>query len=198
MENKHFVYCVDCGTYDAEGYPIRTFGISTTRTFAERLRSYKQTAAMPPVLCGAIPCETRKDAKILEQALLHRFSESILPNHPDSESRRGTPDVLNFIDTEMMNGEDFLGMPTEAYRRHRTAESARERYQTDDAYREKRQRLEREKYATDTTYREKKAAWSKEHQKKPEIREKRNQQTRLRRQRKKRGGNASGQTSFLP
>ena len=108
MENKHFVYAMGFGTYDADGYPIRKFGISSTATFRNRIKSYASLSPIKPILYGAIPCENKQEAITVERAVLLRFSEDAYPDVTNRELRRASQPVLNFIETEMIDGETFL------------------------------------------------------------------------------------------
>ena len=110
MSNEHFVYAVDCGHYDAEGYPIRIFGRSASKeSFISRFRGYMPACVNPPVLCGVIPCENKEHAIDTEKSVLALFADEVYPERPKSEVRRGTERVLAFIATEMQDGEAFLG-----------------------------------------------------------------------------------------
>ena len=125
-QEQHFVYAIDNGTYDASGTPIRIFGISTLDTLPRRYKSYQLTASKRPILSGVIPCNSKDMALATESAILKRFSEDAPKEIPRSEVRLATSTILEFIETEMENGEAFLGMSCYEYcREKRRKESQR-------------------------------------------------------------------------
>lgn len=183
MENKHFVYALNCGTYMADGTPIRIFGHSSLETFANRYRPYSTASPIHPTLEGVIVCDSEAHAKEVENAVMSRLWKAAPPTKNRTEVRLGTPDVLSFIETDMQNGEAFLGMDTYAFytrevrKRNNLPENkayAREYYQRLDI-REKQRKRNQD----------------------PRIRERNRQNARLSQQRKRRGGYSKGQTSFL-
>lgn len=128
MDKQHFVYAIDCGTYDANGNSLRIFGRSSTWNFYNRYDSYKTSSAIVPVLCGVIPCADYEDSKKAEAAVLNRFEAEALPAMPRSEVRIASTAVLDFIATEMIDGDEFLGMPAIEYVKECRRERTRERH----------------------------------------------------------------------
>ena len=141
MENTHFVYALDCGTYTADGTPIRIFGHTSLKTLAHRVATYSSNAAIYPELCGALACDDKQHAREVESAVLfHTRSDRLTTRGPRCEIRLGTPAVLNFIETEMTPGDAFLGMSLQEYLRPIYVENSRratEKLRQKPGYRDK-------------------------------------------------------------
>ena len=176
MQDLHFVYVIDCGHYDAEGYPIRVFGRSTLKAFVWRLLNYNANSRVFPILCGAIPCKDKKDALSVEKAILSRLWKDIYPDRERSEVRRGSEDVLEFIANEMEDGEEFLGMTSHEY----TLAMKRKHYQRPDV-KSKTQKYARD-YARNTwnskrpSPQKDRRAYQHEYRNRPDKRERKRQQ----------------------
>ena len=112
VEYDHFVYALDLGHFSRKGIPLRIFGRSSKKSFASRYGSYQSAAWIQPILCGAIPCNGKEDACRTEYTVLKRFKQYAPPERPLAEIRLATKEVLDFIENEMVDGREFLGMRT--------------------------------------------------------------------------------------
>ena len=196
MENIHFVYALDCGTYDADGTPLRIFGVSSLETFAGRYRQYGTTSPIFPVLCGVIPCESKEDARAIEKVVLSRLWKATPPARPKTEIRRGTPDVLEFIATEMDDGETFLGMTAHDYMNRHFREAHKE-YQRDYRKRPEDRRAHTKEKKPPYHQRPDVKERQRNYQQRPDVKERHRKSALASYHRRKRGGKSPGQLSFL-
>lgn len=137
QQNKHFVYAIDIGTYDADGNAVRIFGHSSLKSIEGRYNSYNTNALRTPILCGVIVCDDKQHAYDTEKAILERLWKDAPSYRPKSELRLASDDVLNFIATEMEDGETFLGMSFKAYANQQRNAYARKRRAKREDVREK-------------------------------------------------------------
>lgn len=179
MDNQHFVYAITNGSYDVNGNPVIIFGRSTLKTFAGRCRNYNTTAPVPPKLIGVIRCDTKEHAKNVEHAVLFRTSSDAFPENRNVEIRSGSDDVLNFIETEMEDGEAFLGMPAIEFANAKAREYQAER-RKDPKYRERRAQWEREREEKDPDYKRRQKETYERKWNDPEYRENRRRKQRER------------------
>jgi len=204
MDKQHFVYAINCGTYDADGYELRIFGVSSLKSFANRYRAYMPSALIQPELVGVVPCDSREEALATERAILSRLWKDAPTTRNRSEIRRASEDVLDFIETEMMDGTEFLGMTALEF-----ANEALHAYQQTEQFK-RSQRAYWQKPGNRERRNERQREYSREYRRRPEVKarqrlieqqperkayQKRYQQAY--RQRKNRGGNSPGQLSFL-
>ena len=221
MDNQHFVYAIKHGTHDANGTPIIIFGKSSTKSFYNRFQVYNSCSPTLPILLGVILCEDERHARDVEKAVLSRTASDIFPDASRKEIRKATDDVLGFIETEMEDGEAFLGMPAHEYarlkdnayrlaqmedperkenRRKNQRDWVRNLYQTDSNFRDKERKRSRDRQRElwkDPAHRDRQKELYQERMKNPEQREKKRQYDRLWGQRKKRGGNSPGQQTLF-
>lgn len=211
MDKQHFVYALDCGTYDADGNKIIIFGRSTIESFARRYKLYNTSAPMPPILLGAIPCKDLEHAKDMEHYVKFQTKSYAFITNPRVELRKGSEGVLNLIETEMVDGEEFLGMPAEEFANKRIRQEVREkkqqiqqkdpdywkRYRQDPRAKKRRDELSNERRKS-REYKDHRNAYRRERRKNNlEYRERCNAQQRASKRRRKRGGNAEGQLTII-
>lgn len=157
MDNLHFAYALDCGTFDAHGTPIRIFGHSSLEKFGGRWTAYQKASLIPPILCGVIIAEDKSHAGGIVKSILNRFSGCIPTTRDKTEILLGYEEVLEFIENEMEDGEAFLGMPA-----HEFALDKTRKYQKDYAQRTGKSDKQRERYHTDPEYRERHLEYGRE------------------------------------
>ena len=108
--NQYFVYAINAGTTDTDGFPCIIFGRTSTNSFAARYKAYNDGSAFHPRLLGAIPCDNEIHVEDEEGRVLLRTRNDSTFGKPKSEIRRATSEVKAFIAREMQSGDSFLGM----------------------------------------------------------------------------------------
>lgn len=174
QDRQHFVYVLNCGTYDADGYQLRIFGVSSLKSFANRYHAYMPGSLIQPELCGVVVCDSREEALATERAILSRLWKDAPPNRVRSEIRRASEDVLDFIENEMEDGTAYLGMTAKAFSRE----------------------AQRAYHKTEQFKRSQRAYWQ-QPGKKQHRNKRQREYARATRRRKRRGGNSPGQMTLF-
>lgn len=222
MDNQYFVYAIDNGTISREdGIPILIFGYSSLKAIHNRFQAYNSTSPIHPILLGVIPCENKRHALDVEKAVLQHTASDCFPEKPNAEVRKASDAVLAFIETEMEDGETFLGMSLYDFVRKsenqyrsqlvkdpdrksrklkRQREWVRDLYQNDPKFREKERKRARDRQRElwkDPEYRKRQNELSRERMKDPVNRQKKRDADRRWRQRQNHGGNNPNQQKLF-